>query len=81
MPNVAALRTSASEGYRVFEWIADFDDATVDEARFTAFVDSATAWILSQEASESDLAAVVEEAPPDAEFDEDVPEFADTGAW
>ena len=47
-PNIAALRTLAVDGNRVFQWIADFDQPTVTEEQFEAFRSAAESWILAQ---------------------------------
>jgi hypothetical protein len=48
-PNVSALRTSAVEGFKVVEFISTFQSGQLDEDAFEEFVDSAKAWILSQQ--------------------------------
>lgn len=48
-PNVNALRTSAVEGFKVVDYIADFRPGALDEEAFEDFVSSAKAWILAQQ--------------------------------
>lgn len=44
----SVTRTLAVEGNRVYQWIADFSEATVREEEFKAFLKSAEAWIIAQ---------------------------------
>ncbi len=46
-PNIAAIRDAAVQGNKVFQWIANFDQTTVNEADFLEFKDAAEAWILA----------------------------------
>lgn len=48
-PNVNALRTSAVEGFKVVDYIADFRSGSLDEDAFEDFISSAKAWILAQQ--------------------------------
>ncbi|MGB6297525.1 MAG: hypothetical protein WBF90_15265 [Rivularia sp. (in: cyanobacteria)] len=51
---VAALRTLAVEGNKVFQWIANFSEGTVREDEFRAFLTAGEAWILAQAAISDD---------------------------
>jgi hypothetical protein len=75
-PNIAAIRTSAVEGNKVFQWIANFDGAgrVVDED-FRAFLESAEAWILAQASVDVKIIADGENGEEDE--DEDDEEFAE----
>ncbi|MGK7953856.1 MAG: hypothetical protein AB4063_01100 [Crocosphaera sp.] len=42
------MRTLAVEGDKVYKWIADFNEATVIEEEFQAFLRAAEAWIIAQ---------------------------------
>ena len=42
------MRTLAVEGNRIYQWIADFNEATVREENFKEFLKSAEAWIIAQ---------------------------------
>ena len=44
----SVTRTLAVEGNKVYQWIADFSEATVREEEFKAFLKSAEAWIIAQ---------------------------------
>ncbi|MDJ0590873.1 MAG: hypothetical protein QNJ72_12890 [Pleurocapsa sp. MO_226.B13] len=44
----SVTRTLAVEGNRVYQWIADFNEATVREEEFRAFLKSAEAWIIAR---------------------------------
>lgn len=54
-PNVAALRTMAVDGNRIFRWIAHFEPGAVVETQFRALLEAAEAWILSQATSGDEL--------------------------
>jgi hypothetical protein len=43
-----AMRTLAVEGNKVYQWIADFNEATVKEEEFQKFLRSAETWIIAQ---------------------------------
>ncbi|MEL6440782.1 MAG: hypothetical protein AAFQ80_16190 [Cyanobacteria bacterium J06621_8] len=44
----SVTRTLAVEGNRVYQWIADFNESTVREEEFKAFLKSAEAWIIAK---------------------------------
>lgn len=44
----SVMRTLAVDGNKVYQWIADFNEATVREEEFKAFLKSAEAWIIAQ---------------------------------
>ncbi|MDJ0571215.1 MAG: hypothetical protein QNJ53_19490 [Pleurocapsa sp. MO_192.B19] len=44
----SVTRTLAVEGNKVYQWIADFSEATVREEEFKAFLKSAEAWIIAR---------------------------------
>lgn len=48
MVQTSVTRTLAVEGNRVYQWIADFSEATVREEEFRAFLKSAEAWIIAR---------------------------------
>lgn len=66
-PNVAALRTMAVEGNRIFRWIAHFEQGAVVETQFRAFLEAAEAWILSQATSGEEPAFEPESQEEDSE--------------
>lgn len=76
-PNVSALRTSAVEGFRVVDFIADYAPGAFDDNRFNAFIASAKAWILAQQVAGQDL--VVPGGEPSDAPDDDT-EFEDLDA-
>jgi hypothetical protein len=47
-PNIAAIRTLAVDGNRVFQWIAAFDQSNVTDAAFDAAREAAESWIIAQ---------------------------------
>lgn len=47
-PNIAAIRSLAMEGNKVFQWIAAFDQGATTDAEFEAFREAAEAWIIAQ---------------------------------
>ncbi len=46
-PNIAAIRSLAVDGNRIFGWIADFDEATVRHDQFLEFLEAAESYILN----------------------------------
>ncbi|MFH1717984.1 MAG: hypothetical protein ABIF19_11570 [Planctomycetota bacterium] len=62
-PNIAAIRSLAVDGNKVFQWIADFDKATVTTQQFEEFLEAAEAYILNM--------ATVGEGPEFGEEEED----------
>jgi hypothetical protein len=52
-PNISAIRSAAIDGNRVFQWIANFDQASVTDEDFQGFLDAAEAWIISQATDDS----------------------------
>jgi len=46
----SVMRTLAVEGNKVYQWIANFNEATVREEEFKSFLKSAEAWIIAQAA-------------------------------
>ena len=42
------MRTLAVDGDKVYKWIADFNEATVREEEFKAFLQAAESWIIAQ---------------------------------
>jgi hypothetical protein len=75
-PNISAIRSSAIDGNRVFQWIASFDQAGVTDEAFQTFLDASEAWILAQAADDSEPAAIGETESED-EIDIDDSEFDD----
>lgn len=69
-PNVNALRTSAVEGFKVVDYIADFRSGALDEDAFEDFISSAKAWILAQQLAGEGL--LVDAG--DGSYDDDVDE-------
>lgn len=75
-PNVNALRTSAVEGFRVVDYIADFRAGALDEVAFNEFISSAKAWILAQQLAGDGL--LVDAADGGTSYeDEDTKEYGD----
>jgi hypothetical protein len=76
-PNISAIRSSAIDGNRVFQWIANFDQASVSDEQFQAFLDASEAWILAQAADDSEPTGIGESETDDdtdvsdGEFDDD----------
>lgn len=54
MVPTAPIRTSAVEGNKVFQWIANFSEGTVRDADFQTFLSAAEAWIIAQASMEED---------------------------
>lgn len=62
-PNIAAVRTLAVDGNRVFQWIANFNEATVSHEEFLTFLEAAESYVLN-------IALVGEDVEADIEDDE-----------
>jgi hypothetical protein len=71
--DVGTIRTLAVEGNKVFQWIADFDQATVTESQFEQARDAAEAWIIAVSGLEG--AELTDGAPDDYETGEEDPDF------
>ncbi|NEZ55931.1 hypothetical protein D0962_15850 [Leptolyngbyaceae cyanobacterium CCMR0082] len=54
MVSSAPIRTAAVEGNKVFQWIATFNEGSVQDSIFQNFLSSAEAWIIAQAAMEED---------------------------
>lgn len=77
-PNLQALRTVAGKGNKVFQWIADFNEASVTDQEFETFLRAAEAWIISRSAAvvhEDDYSLEEEESFDD--FEDDFDDFED----
>jgi hypothetical protein len=70
-PNIAAIRSAAVDGNKVFQWIANFDQATVTDEQFQTFLEAAEAWILAQ-AADSGVPPSAEEAEDEEEDEDDL---------
>ncbi len=70
-PNIAAVRSAAVDGNRVFQWIANYDAGSVVEDDFRTFVDAAEAWILTQ-AESGETAPGATNGDDETTVDEDV---------
>jgi len=57
MVPTALLKTIATEGNRIFHWIANFNEGRVQDVDFNRFLDSAEAWIIAQASIETGGAA------------------------
>jgi len=69
--NIAAIRTVAVDGNKIFRWIAEFDGGTTTDADFENLRNSAEAWILAQASDGSVPAAPASEADTSAPGDSD----------
>jgi hypothetical protein len=57
MVPTAPLRTTAVEGNKIFQWVADFNEGFVQNSGFQSFLSSAEAWIIAQASIETGGAA------------------------
>jgi len=81
-PNIAAIRTAAVEGNKVFQWVAKFDGAgRVIEEDFRAFLESAEAWILAQASQDLKVAAGIEDRDEEDDEESDDDEKDDFDDW
>lgn len=78
MVPTAPIRTSAVEGNKVFNWIANFNDGAVREEAFQAFISAAEAWIIAQASMEEDDDSFGRD---DSDMDEDFEEDDDFDDW
>ena len=51
-PNISAIRASAVDGNRVFQWIAAFDQSNVTDEQFQGMLEASEAWIIAQAADD-----------------------------
>jgi hypothetical protein len=78
-PNIAAVRSAAIDGNKVFRWIAQFDQSSVVDEEFQEFLDASEAWILAQASDDSEPAVEDDDAAEDE--DEDTDESSDDSDW
>lgn len=72
MVPTAPIRTSAVEGNKVYQWIANFNEGTVKDAEFKTMISAAEAWIIAQAAMEEDDGSFGREDDADiVEIDDD----------
>jgi len=64
-PNISAIRASAVDGNRVFQWVASFDQAGVTDEQFQAFLDASESWILAQATDDSEPSGAGEDEEED----------------
>lgn len=79
VPNMSALKTVAGKGNKVFQWIANFNEATVSDEEFETLIRSAEAWIIAQSAipQDEDSFSDDDEGFDDFEDDEEFDDFED----
>ena len=70
-PNIAAIRSLAVDGNRVFQWLANFDEATTTYDEFRSFLEAAETYILNMALVGSDLASVDEDEWDDDDWGDD----------
>lgn len=70
-PNIGAHRSLAVDGNKIFQWIANFNEASVRQEDFIAFVQAAESYILNVSSTGEELMMDEEE------FSEDEFEYAD----
>ena len=70
-PNISAVRSSAIDGNRVFQWVANFDQAGVTDDQFQTFLEAAEAWILAQATDDSEPTGTGDEEEDDIDSDMD----------
>ena len=72
-PNIAAIKSLAVDGNRVFRWIASFDEGANDHQDFLDFLDAAESYILSSALVGDEML----EDEDDDDFDDDFDDFDD----
>lgn len=76
-PNIAAIRTMAVEGNRVFRWIAEFEQGAVTEDRFREFLAAAEAYVIARGTDEGSEESPFEPEEPEETDDESEDDFGD----
>lgn len=75
-PNIGAHRSLAVDGNKIFQWIANFNEATVRQEDFITFVQAAESYILNFTSTGDELMMMEEESEDDFEFaDEENDDF------
>ena len=69
-PNVAARRTLAVDGNRIFQWTANFNEGAVNHDQFTEFLTAAESYILSAATVENGTDYLPEEEKEEDDFDD-----------
>ncbi|MGI9288459.1 MAG: hypothetical protein ACR2P1_23945, partial [Pseudomonadales bacterium] len=80
MITTGPIRTSAVEGNKVYQWIANFNEGTVKDEAFREMISAAEAWIISQASMEEDDDSFGSEDDDDIDddaMDEDDDDFDD----
>lgn len=76
-PNIGAHRTLAVAGNKVFQWIAEFDEATTQHETFIEFLESAESYILNMSVVQNTPSYADETVTEDGFQDEFDDEFGD----
>lgn len=74
-PNISAIRSSAIDGNRVFQWIADFDQSGVTDDQFQVFLEAAESWIIATATDDSEPELGEEAEESDEDIDKEVDEM------
>lgn len=79
VPNLSALKTVAGKGNKIFQWIANFNEATVTDEEFETLIRSGEAWIIAQGSipQDEDSQSEDDEGFDDFEDDEEFDDFED----
>ncbi|MEO1209365.1 MAG: hypothetical protein AAFX78_07465 [Cyanobacteria bacterium J06638_20] len=77
MISSAPIRTAAVEGNKVFQWLANFNEGTVQDSAFQTFLSAAEAWIIAQASMEEDDDSFGRDDDEDEDWDEDEDDFED----
>ncbi len=77
VPNFSALKTLAGKGNKVFQWIANFNEATVSDEEFETLIRAAEAWIIAKGAAPEEDSFETDEVFDDFEEDEEFDDFED----
>lgn len=77
MISSAPIRTAAVEGNKVFQWLANFNEGTVQDSAFQTFLSAAEAWIIAQASMEEDDDSFGRDEDEDEDWDEDEDDFED----
>ena len=74
-PNISAIRSSAIDGNRVFQWAADFDQSGVTDDQFQAFLEAAESWIIATATDDSEPTLGEEAEEEDEDIDKELEEM------
>lgn len=79
-PNIAAIRSAAVDGNRVFQWIAEFEQSSVTDDQFQRMLEAAEAWIIATATDESEPSFLGGEQEDEEDIGDIEKEFEEIGS-